>query len=180
MGDFQPGARVRARDRENQWYEARIMRHRGEGDQAQALVHFTGWPASQDEWHNLVGESMSQRSLEDITLELYGGSRTGHAGGDTFFVSRILGSRLKRGGTEYFVEWEGDEWLGQESWTTNEDGALDELVAEYNAQRQDAAEGVVYPAYAPLQPSPLAASLAVSMVLEYRCLLYTSPSPRDS
>ena len=82
-------------------------------------------------------EKLSEsRKNKDATAE-WGGT-AGHVEGDKWVVEKVLDKRTRQGITEYEVKWEGwpdADITGEARWTTNEDGILDELIEEFEANK---------------------------------------------
>ena len=134
MGSVQVGDKVLARDQRGTWYAAKVMTERGDGEERELKVHFTGWRTSFDEW--LRPGDVAKQSRQAIKIQLAEAnwsSTDGHnATTDTWAVEDILDRRMQKGKLQYRVRWAG--WAAaSDSWEPRDH--LDaSLVAEYEAK----------------------------------------------
>ena len=134
MPAVREGQDVLARDKRGTWYAAKVVAERGEGDEHELKVHFSGWRTRFDEWLRPAAVmKQSGPSVEKQLAEANWSSTDGHdAITDTWEVEDIVGKRLRQGRTQYRVRWAG--WsASSDSWEPREH--LDaSLVTEYEAK----------------------------------------------
>jgi hypothetical protein len=123
-----------ARDRKGAWYEAKIEKEKGEGEQLKYLVKFQGFGKRYHEWvsaEKLRPVDPEWLIQDSATVDDFEGGEEGHIEEDCWAVEKILKKRkLPDGATEYFVHWAGERWKDHkwDSWVEEDD--IDEQMAE--------------------------------------------------
>jgi microcompartment protein CcmK/EutM len=134
------GDKLLARDRTGEWLAAEVVSERGEANEREVFVAFSGWGPGHNEWigvsagklANLCDEALVHR----LDAQVAGYNLQGfHAEEDCWDALCVVDKRIRRKRPEYKVRWAPPYTEADDSWEPPRNVGQD-LVAAYEAEHR--------------------------------------------
>lgn len=165
------GDECEAKDKKGTWYEAKIKRVKGDGDERKHFVKFSGWGERYNEW--LLAEKIRPRDPEwlyqdEATVDSFEKGEEGHVEEDAWEVEKIVKMKTVGGTRFYLFHFAGERWKDKshDVWVAEEDVG-EAAIEEFEEQRKPVNSQVQVGPYVSTAAQTIDEELADDLVEEW-------------